>query len=149
MDAILTLLRTTGFAVLAMLACVVRADDQVGVSPGLLSLHARSHFNASNGGLLIEAMHDDWIAIAGTYRNSDYRTTHVVMAGATPWHVGPVALGGVGGVLDGMKRNDGHAIPVGFLVARWRPVNHVELSTLVLPVPNAACVAFSIAVLIP
>jgi len=73
------------------------------VNPGLYSVHFQDgDFNDENWGLGLEyRFNKDWSVSAGSFKNSDWETSHYLSFYWQPWMLGPVKLGATLGALDG------------------------------------------------
>jgi len=73
------------------------------VNPGLYSVHFQDgDYNDENWGLGLEyRLTKDWSVSAGSFKNSDWETSHYFSFYWQPWMLGPIKLGATLGALDG------------------------------------------------
>lgn len=161
-------MKSAAFLLLAMLVFPTYANSGWLINVGGLSWHATSHpRNEVNPGVGIERrFNSEWAAGAGYYRNSWWRDSYYANVTYTPWSLGPVHFGAMGGLVSGyqfksdapsklcMRDGDssctkGGLTPAAALVAEWRHKYGAVQFQAVPPIPGStkgiAAVTFKIA----
>ena len=89
-------------AILALFCISASADDGLRFVANVTSYHFsqyREYMNTDNRGLGVEYASGDMLGMIGEYRNSNKQHSDYALAAYTPWHFGPVSIGGaIGGV---------------------------------------------------
>lgn len=141
-------MRILAFAALAIVLCCIRhaqaATPALWISAGGYSLHFEPGHNGTNPGLLAEAAWSERQSfIAGAFRNSQSRRSHLLastytplIAQATPDVV--VKAGVLFGVVDGYRLNHGRPTPMAGLHAEVGTDRVRLAATLLPPVPGAS-----------
>jgi len=90
-----------------------RDDMWLVVSGASYHLNQDVHHNQRNWGLGLEIKLDrDHSVVFGQYRNSIDNESHYGGMTWMPWHLGPVSMGGMFGIIDGYRPLHGKPIPM-------------------------------------
>lgn len=97
-----------------------------------IAIHAGPGFQPNVPGVGILCREDDFLGGAGRYKNSIGQMSNYLGVGYQPWRIGEFRVGGVGGVTDGYRLNNGGFIPMAAGMISM-PLSWGEAHLIVIP----------------